>query len=226
MDKIWDAPQYTCDYSQPASYRFSLDSVLLAKAAARELKSEQNIPANFRVLDLCAGCGVVGFELAHFEPRLKNFDFLEIQPAYHGHFEENLRRTSYLGIKAHWLAMNYRDLLTAKAHARGHYDLVISNPPYFEKDQGKIPPDELKARSRFFLDADFAELLQVIDAVLKPHGHAFVLVRNQDDHGRDRRQQIGSITPHLEILRVEDLRGTDLFHFRKLSHATASANRD
>lgn len=209
----WDAPQFTCEYSQPASYRFSLDSILLAKAVARDLKA-QAVPTDFKILDLCAGAGVVGLELAHLHSGFKSIDFLEIQPEYQSHFNINLKRSEYLDLKTCWLPLNYAELQQPKYAER--YDLIVCNPPYFEPEQGLIPPDSLKARSRFFIDASFAELWKSIIHILRPQGQAYVLVRSQSAHGQNRHEQIQALCgDQAAVVSVEDLRGTDLYRLRK-----------
>ena len=72
---------YTYNYKQPAQYRFSLDSIHLAKFVATQLKSHSNL-GTIRVLDLCAGCGVVGFELSWHLPAIRQIDFIEVQDIY------------------------------------------------------------------------------------------------------------------------------------------------
>ncbi|MGL6035003.1 MAG: hypothetical protein ACRC0N_08060, partial [Acinetobacter johnsonii] len=54
---------YTYNYKQPDEYRFSLDSIHLARFVASQLASHSEL-GSLRVLDLCAGCGVIGIELS------------------------------------------------------------------------------------------------------------------------------------------------------------------
>lgn len=213
-EDAWDAPRFTCEYRQPESYRFSLDSILLAKAAARDFRARP-WPANAQVLDLCAGAGVVGLEFAHLETRAKNFDFVEIQGAYHPFFQANLAASRALDLNARWIEANYRDLGGTEMTER--YDLVLCNPPYFEATRGRLPPDPLKARSRFFLDAGFSDLVTQICHVLKPGGRAYLLTRDQKDHGGNRAHEIHElIAGRARLEKTEDLRGTDLQILTKL----------
>lgn len=218
MQRSWDAPQFTCDYSQPDSYRFSLDSILLAKAVVRDW---QKGPEKPKILDLCAGCGVIGLELSHLHPVFRHLDFVEVQSSYFSHFQENLGRSPHLQVsEINWYNQNYADLVAP--HWSALYDLVVCNPPYFEIQQGRLPPDELKARSRFFIDSDFTTLWTAILNVLKPQGEAYVLVREQKDHGGNRNDLIESlIEKKAKVLSTEDLRGTWLYRIQKITSSAA-----
>jgi tRNA1Val (adenine37-N6)-methyltransferase len=218
----WDAPKFTCDYSQPTDYHFSLDSILLAKAVVRDrqraavvrdTKNEPVLP-NFRVLDLCAGAGIVGLEVAHLWPMVKIIDFVEIQSRYRKYFDENIQKSAALGVETRWREMNYADLLNAEDSEK--YDLIVTNPPYFEKDQGLIPPNELKARSRFFLDSSFESLIEVILHTLKPQGEAYILTRDQKPHGQNRDKTLAKlIEGKAKIISAEILRSTTLTRLQK-----------
>lgn len=209
----WDAPKFTCDYSQPNDYHFSLDSILLAKAVTRDTKNEPVLP-NFRVLDLCAGAGIVGLELAHLWTMVKTIDFVEIQSRYRKYFDENIQKSAALGLQTQWREMNYADLLNAEDSEK--YDLIVTNPPYFEKDQGLIPPNELKARSRFFLDSSFESLIEIILHTLKPQGEAYILTRDQKPHGQNRDKTLAKlIEGKAKIISAEILRSTTLTRLQK-----------
>lgn len=211
--EAWDSPKFTCDYSQPPEYRFSLDSILLAKAVVRD-HGAREYPTDYRVLDLCAGAGIVGLELAHLQPGIKNVDFVEIQSSYRCYFEENIAKSAGLGLKTEWREMNYADLLNDSE--AGKYDLIVTNPPYFEKEQGLVPPNELKARSRFFIDASFEKLIEAILHTLKPGGEAYLLTRDQKDHGKNRDEVLEKlIQGKAKILSSELLRSTTLTRLQK-----------
>lgn len=200
---------FTYQYSQPEEYHFSLDSILTPKWIA-QYYIDKNISHDFRVLDLCAGCGVMGFELAFHLRGIQQIDFLEVQEIYRQHFEENLKRVNRPELHTNFLRENYEVLQEPKFQNR--YDLILCNPPYFQVGQGKLSPSEFKNRCRFFIDSDFRNLIISICSTLKKGGDAFVLIRPLADHNLDLVNEMISILPqNFSYAEVADIRGTKLF---------------
>jgi tRNA1Val (adenine37-N6)-methyltransferase len=208
--------KYTFNYYQPDEYRFSLDSVFLAQKVA--LLEEENKRTTLKVLDLCSGCGIIGLELSlHLKKKLY-IDFLEIQKIYQDHFEQNLKMVypSIIENSNHYkfLNLNYNSLLSAQHE--NSYDLLISNPPYFLKNEGLLSPSDFKNRCRFFLDSDFKTLFDSIIWVLKPNCSAFILVRSGVHHGRSPITEINKIIEskgRADI--IDNIRGTDIIEIKK-----------
>lgn len=206
---------YTYDYFQPSEYKFSLDSVFLAQKVGQLIKNEDSL-SHWRVLDLCAGCGIIGLELSLHVKELCTIDFLEIQDIYMSYFDKNLDmiypnpRTK----KFEFLHINYQKLTHSKFE--NTYDLIVSNPPYFFKDEGLLSPSEFKNRCRFFIDSSFEYLIEGIYNSLKPSKSAFILVRSGKQHGRNPIQDIKKILGtrgHSQI--IDNVRGTDIIQIRK-----------
>ncbi|MEO5668185.1 MAG: methyltransferase [Bdellovibrionota bacterium] len=204
-------------YSQPPDYRFSHDSVELAQRASEFLvEATTNRTGPIRILDLGAGSGVVGLEIARFAKCALKIDFVEIQPEYGPHFEQNLKWIQGLapGFTGTWRQMNYEHLLVPEEAEK--YDLVVSNPPFFDRGQGNLPPSPFKARARFFLDSSFERMCEAIAHVLRPGGQAYFLVRDLGDHGLDRVASLNrSLLPVGEWRAREPVRGTELIQFVK-----------
>lgn len=208
---------FTFHYSQPDEYRFSHDSVFLARRVFELLKTE--VKESWQGLDLCAGCGIIGLdflfhcraEASHIPAR---FDFLEVQEVYKTHFQANAGQLRDLATELQFVNANYETLLSAEWAQR--YDLILCNPPYFHHGQGKLSPSDFKNRCRFFLDSDFATLLRGLVHSLKPEGRAFVLLREQSEHGWSsfaEAQRILGSTVHFE--KLEDIRGTGFVQITK-----------
>jgi tRNA1(Val) A37 N6-methylase TrmN6 len=206
-------PHYTFQYSQPEEYHFSHDSVFLARKVF-ERYAHENLNS-LKALDLCAGSGVIGLDfIFHCQKEHTSvpavFDFLEVQEIYKKHFQKNVETLNAPSTKISFLNLNYDNILHTNDFAK-KYNLILSNPPYFLKTQGKMSPSDFKNRCRFFLDSDFKTMLEVIDSSLADDGEAYVLLRNLEDHGVSlfkQAQEILNGQRRLEI--IDDIRGTDL----------------
>ena len=210
MSSINEFP--TFQYSQPEDYHFSHDSVFLARRVYEIITNQVENPQN--VLDLCAGCGVIGLDLlfhlrAGKQTLPKNFDFLEVQKEYENHFHENLNRLGNIDTRCRFINDNYAMLLGGSLDEK--YDLIVCNPPYFSKNQGKLPVSDLKLRSRFFIDSNLESLIQFIGRSLAPAGKAYVLIRDQLEHKQDQLSIVRDVTAGiLNMQQLEDIRGTHL----------------
>lgn len=202
----------TFSYSQPDEYRFSHDSVFLARRVFEFLEEHNRKPQT--AIDICAGCGIIGMDLLFHLRAAGNdspliFDFLEIQKQYEPHFHENLNRLDVTTTQCRFINGNYANIQSPNLQAK--YDLMVCNPPYFSIQHGKLPTADLKLRSRFFVDSDLETLINFIHQKLSPIGLAFVLIRNQLEHKQD---QIASVRKlcedKLHVNVMEDVRGTDL----------------
>lgn len=208
---------YSYEYFQPEDYRFSLDSVFLAQVVARKLESHPN-PEELSVLDLCAGCGVIGLELQFHLKGLKKIDFLEVQDVYRSYFEKNVQQAKKADANKdaqfNFLNLNYEALLSGEFKDR--YDIIISNPPYFFQGEGLLSPNDFKNRCRFFIDSDFKTLVMAILNSLKPEGTAYVLARPGSHHGRNLYEEIKSQARGLASVQiVDEVRGTNVVELIK-----------
>lgn len=206
---------YSYDYYQPEDYRFSLDSVFLAQIVARSLESHPNLH-DLRVLDLCAGCGVVGLELQFHQKSLKKIDFLEVQEVYKNYFEKNAQQAKVEDSEFNFLLMNYDRLL--KKDYKEVYDIIVSNPPYFFQGEGLLSPNEFKNRCRFFIDSDFKKMIKAILNSLKPSGKAYLLARPGTHHGRNLFEEIKKLSSGFADVQVfDEVRGTNIIELIKKS---------
>lgn len=174
---------FTFDYFQPDNYRFSLDSILLAKHVSEEVSKIINKES--KLLDLCSGCGVIGLEMLFYLPELNHVDFIEIQEVYLPYFDKNCQGIiSKLGEKnLNLLNINYEQILSDKKFWEA-YDIIVCNPPYFFANEGLLSPDNFKNRCRFFLDSSFDVLIKSICYALKDGGQSYILMTTGRDHKR------------------------------------------
>ncbi len=206
---------FTFSYSQPEAYQFCQDSVLASLAIADDLlKTEPAEASAFKALDACAGCGVMAFELMHAlgtanrREAIASFDFLEVQPVFEAHFHENLVRTKNSALASRWLNSNYSVLQSDEF--REKYDLIIANPPYFEKEESTLSENKINNRARFFLDSTFETLLRGFRNALTPTGRAYFLMKSGKKHGRDALTSARVGFFDCQFKRLTDVRGTDL----------------
>lgn len=202
----------TFEYSQPEEYRFSHDSVFLARRVF-ELFKDKDL-SSLKGLDLCAGCGVIGLDFLYHcmheaTQYVKSFDFIEVQNVYKDHFLKNCRTLNLPNTKLEFINANYQSLLSSDFTKK--YDLILCNPPYFQLGQGKLSPSEFKNRCRFFIDSDFKHLLSFIEQSLAPGGQAYILLRDLADHGFNYQHEAQKIlSSEIQIKNLGDIRGTDL----------------
>lgn len=212
---------FTLNYSQPDEYHFSHDSIFLSRHVFELLKSEG---LNYNhILDLCAGCGVVGLDLL-FHINQENLklplalDFIEVQDIYGSHFEKNLASVEQLltsDLLSFFKIINYRDV-TKDPLFQGRYDLIVCNPPYFRLNHGSLSGSEFKNRCRFFIDSNFRSLIEAVQYCLAPMGKAFVLIKNLKKHGLDIEQELSVYATEMTFQKIGIVRTTDLFAFTKI----------
>ncbi len=220
---------FTYNYSQPEDYHFSIDSIEAAWEISNYLKTciaedrkvkKLNLAdylnykmRSWKALDLCAGCGVIGFDLNFHLPAICHIDFLEVQSEYRTHFETNKAMIKNEGV-FNFIEANYETLLGDETKEK--YHLIFSNPPYFRLGQGKLSTSEFKNRCRFFVDSSFNKLIEVYIHCLHPDGEGFLLLRDLDDHDIDLLGELRQlIEGRLSVENLAMIRGTFLLKLSK-----------
>ncbi len=212
---------YTMNYSQPEEYRFSHDSVFLARFVFEWIQKNPSV-SYLTMADFCSGCGVIGLDfMIHLDQhKLKlpaSVDFIEIQDKYKDHFDVNqieFRQIVQDSPELNFRNQNYSEIWGNESLSC-KYDLIICNPPYFSLGQGKLSPSEFKNRCRFFIDSDFKTLLKSIQYSLQVHGVGFILLRSLKDHKIEYDLKALSDEFKLELQIVGDVRGTDILRVLK-----------
>jgi tRNA1Val (adenine37-N6)-methyltransferase len=134
--------------AQPAKgHRFTLDSILLADFCRVKPKE--------RALEPGAGTGVISLLLAKKYPRSRFYP-VEVQDELHTLSEENRKTNGLENVIS--LHRDIRRLY--QSIEPGHFDVVVTNPPYVRTGTGRTSPDpgrraarqDLLARIEFWLD--------------------------------------------------------------------------
>ncbi len=146
-----------------AGYRFSLDAILLAHFAAR-------LPAA-SIIDLGTGSGIVPLILARKEVTAKIVG-VEVQPG----LADMARRTIALNGFADRVSIMQDDLRElTRSYPPSSFDLVVSNPPYYPLDNGRINPDEEKAVARHEIKATVKDIIRVSHYLAASTGSVLII---------------------------------------------------
>ncbi len=207
---------FTYNYKQPDEYHFSLDSIHLARFVATQLESRTDL-GSLRVLDLCAGCGVIGMELSWHLQAIRQIDFVEIQDIYTEYFYQNIANINRPELQFRWHLLNYDEL--HKEQWEGKFDLTVSNPPYFKPGHGVLSPSKFKNRCRFYLDSSFQNYIRALANSLANNGKAYFLLRPLKHHGLDLFSDIQEILQETSVTvkKISHTRGSDIILLEKIN---------
>jgi tRNA1(Val) A37 N6-methylase TrmN6 len=174
------------DYLQPAFYQFSEDSLELVRWIKNNYKNEFN-----HILDLGAGCGVVGFELSQiYKP--KNLSMVELQKEFLTYIDQNKNVFCHHETDLNIYHSSFSDFLKIN---EVEFDLIVSNPPYYDPKNHLLSPDQNKTRCRFFINDSYSTLKEIILKSLKNGGHAFILIKNSELHRYKREMEEFELYP-------------------------------
>lgn len=121
-----------------------------------------------RVLDIGCGCGIVGIMLAQ---RLKEAEIegLDIDEASCRQAEENVGRSPW----RERISISCGDVRRWDAGGM-RYDLIVSNPPYFE--HSLLGPSERRNGARHTEHLSFEELVAAVDRLLADEGEFWCIL--------------------------------------------------
>ena len=124
------------------------------------------LPANHKVLDIGAGTGLLSLMYAQQNPKA-SIDAVEIDEAAATQASENVARSPWpAGIQI--IHQNINDF-----RPRWHYDVILSNPPFYEQQLKSVDDKKNAAHHSSHLLQD--ELFSSANRLLTPNGYFFVL---------------------------------------------------
>ena len=149
-------------YSQPSYYHFSDPSIELVKFAC----DHHCFNDNDSIIDIFAGCGILGLELFErlkFKPLI---DFCEIQQDSIYHLRKNINQ---LGLQ------QYNIFEYSYERLKGEYSVILANPPYFEQGEARLSDNMQKNICRHFLNGSINNFLEKSYTLLSKQGILFIL---------------------------------------------------
>ncbi len=151
---LWQPPR-------GGGYRFNIDPVLLSGFA----------PPAPHVLDLGAGCGVIGLLMLK-TGRAERVTAVEVQPVLAALAERNGREND-LGRELDVIIGDLRDVELPRV------DAVVFNPPYFSAGSGRAPPDPGRGAGRHELHGTLSDFVRLAADRVVEDGPISVVVRHE-----------------------------------------------
>lgn len=187
-------------FRQPEFYHFTEDSIALAKYVASQLHHWPSTKTGLKVLDLCAGCGVVGIEFARLYPWINSLHFIEKQREFKASLEHNV------SVFAADITTEIELQSYTKVRAWQSYDLILSNPPYFLHGRGRAPQNRLKLTCEFMDETNYQLFFRFVEKSLSLEGLFYFLGREDQFINRKMLQD--------KVICIEkDLGKTKIFSF-------------
>ncbi|NQV16975.1 MAG: methyltransferase [Armatimonadetes bacterium] len=165
MDKIAvKLPFNKTIYQTKKGHSISTDTEFIVITILSEIKKQAT---KMKVLELGSGNGIISIMLSHYRTNWE-MTGLEIQ----SHLVKLACENSKLAkVKVNFVQGD----LCKKEFAPNSFDLIISNPPYYPKNKGKVSPSEERAISRTEIMCTMQDIFKSIKYHLKRNGIAFVI---------------------------------------------------
>jgi len=154
------------DYSQPEFYRFNEDSLKLVQRIKKCGVSAVS------VLDLGAGCGVIGIETAN-HLGCEHLTLLELQDDFYPHLEINLKHQLKTSLRSEIIKSSFGEWNPYRK-----YDLIVCNPPYYLPGRGQGNKDPRRELARSFVKDNWSTLMRLIESTLAPEGRGYLVIKN------------------------------------------------
>jgi len=118
------------------------------------------------ILELGSGNGIINIMLAHYRPDWQ-ITGIEIQ--------SELVKLSQKNAELAEVKIDFREADLKTFLSATKYDIIVSNPPFYPLESGKISPIRERAISRHEISCDMIDIFHCAKRNLKPDGRAFLL---------------------------------------------------
>ena len=131
-----------------------------------ETISDQILHENINLLELGSGNGIISIMLSYYHHEWVILG-IEIQKHLTKLSQDNAKLSQ---TSPRFTEANLRDFTSLLK-----YDLIVSNPPYYPKEKGRISQIEERAISRHEVTCNMMDILKCVKRNLKKGGSAFIL---------------------------------------------------
>ena len=142
---------------------------LLLVDSVRKFFNKLKISGYKNMLEIGTGQGIVSILLSNIE-NINKIYAVEIQKELYEILKDNIIENR-LNEKIIPINDNIKEI-------KGEYDFIISNPPYYKLNEGKLPADEMELISKYEIKLTLEELVGNIKRLIKNHGYFFIVIPN------------------------------------------------
>ena len=157
--------QFTVSHDR-STMRVGTDAVLLAALATESATVRQHTQ---RALDIGTGCGVVALIVAQHCPHAR-IDAIDIDRDSVTEAARNFNLSPF--------ANRLRAYESSVQDWQGRYDLIVSNPPFF--NQSLPNPEARRAAARHTRQLPYSDLLKAVQRLLTPDGTCCVILPDSE----------------------------------------------
>jgi tRNA1Val (adenine37-N6)-methyltransferase len=226
------------NYFQPDDYHFSEDSIKLSNFANKTLINQSLEFKRLRVVDLCAGCGVVGLEF--FLDFVENYEnsinfikkgllkvyFIEKEPEFLFYLNKNISHVINLISEKYFLEkalvksvfeVKIIDFNNVNISDYFKFDIVLSNPPYYILGSVKMSDKPLKNKCLFTEESSFIKLFDFMLNVVSDSGFLFFLFRNHSKKQKLILDRFIDKNKNLKLIKTDKFGKTNIYSMFKES---------
>jgi len=148
-------------YQTKNGHSITSDSAFLVETISNQITHEK-----LNLLELGSGNGIISIMLSNSHPKWK-IQGIEIQKHLVELSSDNAKRSN--------TSPDFDMIDLRKFDAEHKFDFIISNPPYYPKETGRISPLKERAISRHEITCNMLDILKCIKRNLINDGNAFIL---------------------------------------------------